>query len=83
MERKEIFEKLLQTKTENEISFVKNAYSVAGANIEVCPITLCKGLEFDTVVLVEKGKLFEHNNKNKFLYVGATRAINKLFVLKK
>lgn len=79
----EIFEKLSQTKSVNEISFVKNAYSVAGANIEICPITLCKGLEFDTVVLVEKGKLFEHSGKNKFLYVGATRAINKLFVLKK
>ncbi len=79
----EIFDELSKTKSPQEISFVKNAYSVAGTNIEVCPITLCKGLEFDTVILVEKGKLFEHENKNKFLYVGATRAINKLFVLKK
>ena len=80
---KEIFDELSKTKTVEEISFVKNAYSVAGTNIQICPITLAKGLEFDTVILVEKGKLFEHQNKNKFLYVGATRAINKLFVLKK
>ena len=80
---KEIFDELSKTKTIDEISFVKNAYSVAGTNIQVCPITLSKGLEFDTVILVEKGKLFEHQNKNEFLYVGATRAINKLFVLKK
>ncbi len=79
----EIFNELSKTRTVDEISFVKNAYSVAGTNIEVCPITLCKGLEYDTVVLVQKGKLFEYQNKNEFLYVGATRAINKLFVLKK
>ena len=80
---KEIFDELSKIKTVDEISFVKNAYSVAGTNIEVCPITLSKGLEFDTVILVQKGKLFEYQNKNEFLYVGATRAINKLFVLKK
>lgn len=80
---KEIFEYLSKTKTQNELSFVKNAYSVAGTNIEVVPIALSKGLEFDTVILVEKGKLFEHKDKSKFLYIGATRAINKLFVLKK
>ena len=79
----EIFNELSKTRSADEISFVKNAYSVAGTNIEVCPITLCKGLEYDTVILVQKGKLFEHQNKNEFLYVGATRAINKLFVLKK
>jgi len=80
---KEVFEILAQNKTEQEISLVKNAYSVAGTNIQVVPISLSKGLEFDTVVLIEKGKLFEHSGKNKFLYIGATRAINRLFVLKK
>ncbi|MBR1925800.1 MAG: AAA family ATPase [Clostridia bacterium] len=80
---KEVFEILAQNKTEQEISLIKNAYSVAGTNIQVVPISLSKGLEFDTVVLIEKGKLFEHSGKNKFLYIGATRAINRLFVLKK
>ena len=78
-----MFDELCKNKTENEISLIKNAYSVAGTNIQVVPISLSKGLEFDTVVLIEKGKLFEHSGKNKFLYIGATRAINRLFVLKK
>ena len=80
---KSVFDELCKNKTENEISLIKNAYSVAGTNIQVVPISLSKGLEFDTVVLIEKGKLFEHSGKNKFLYIGATRAINRLFVLKK
>lgn len=79
---KQIFEHLSASKIQEDVCFVKNAYSVAGTQIEIVPISLAKGLEFDTVILVEKGKLFEEKDKTKFLYIAATRAINKLFVLK-
>lgn len=79
---KEVFDFLCQNFDESILSFIKNAYSVAGTQVQVAPISLAKGLEFDTVIVVEKGKLFEIPQKNKFLFVSCTRAINQLFVLK-
>lgn len=77
-----IFEEIKKVVPETKLSFVKNAFVSAGTQIQVMPVSLCKGLEFDTVIVVEKGQLFEVENKNKFLYIATTRAINKLIVLK-
>ncbi len=80
---REIFEYLSKFVPETNISFVKNAYVPAGTQIQIVPVSLCKGLEFDTVVVAEKGQLFETDNSSKFLFIATTRAINKLVVLKK
>lgn len=80
---KEIYEDISKVIPETKLSFVKNAYMPAGTQVQIVPVALSKGLEFDSVIIVQKGKLFEYNDKNKFLYIAATRAINKLVVLKK
>ncbi len=79
---KEVYDYLQNNFDEKVLSFIKNAFSVAGTQIQVAPISLAKGLEFDTAIVLEKGKLFETKQKNKFLFVSCTRAINQLFVLK-
>jgi len=79
---KSIYDEIAKVMAEHKISFVKNAYSTAGTQIQVLPVSLSKGLEFDSVILVEKGKLFECDCKDKFIFIGATRAINRLIVLK-
>ena len=79
---KDIFEELSKVIAEHKISFVKNAYSVAETQVQVVPVALSKGLEFDTVIIVEKGKLFECEGRDNFIFISATRAINRLFVLK-
>lgn len=65
-----------------QVSFVKNATASATAKVQIIPVALCKGLEFGSVIVVKRGKLFQAQLKTNFEYIACTRAINKLAVLK-
>lgn len=79
---KEIYDEL-SLSVEGRIDFVQNANTVVSEQIQIMPVALAKGLEFDTVVVIDKGKLFENENKRNLMYIACTRAINKLVVFKK
>lgn len=78
---KDIFDELCKT-TNYQIDLVTDANTVVAEQIQIMPVSLAKGLEFDTVVIIEKGKLFENENRKNLMYIACTRAINKLVVLK-
>ncbi len=76
-----MFEELKKALGE-QVSFVKNASDSATSKVQIIPVALCKGLEFGSVIVVRKGKLFQTQLKTNFEYIACTRAINKLAVLK-
>jgi DNA helicase IV len=50
--------------------------------VELVPITLCKGLEFDHVVVVEPAAIVaEHDRGLHWLYVAITRAVSSLDIV--
>jgi DNA helicase IV len=51
------------------------------SRVTVVPVTLCKGLEFDHVVLVEPGRIEALPRGLNWLYVALTRAVTSLTVL--
>ena len=52
------------------------------ARVTLVPVTLCKGLEFDHVVLVEPARIVEsHARGLNWLYVALTRAVTTLTVV--
>lgn len=46
----------------------------------VIPLSLTKGLEFDSVIVVDKNGSFTNEENKKFLYLASTRALHKLNV---
>ncbi len=46
----------------------------------VMPLSLTKGLEFDSVIVVDKNGSFTNEENKKFLYLASTRALHKLNV---
>ena len=54
-----------------------------GQGIMVLPVNMTKGLEFDAVIIYEPDKKDypEDNRHVKLLYVAATRALHKLFIV--
>lgn len=44
----------------------------------VIPLSLTKGLEFDSVIVVDKNGSFTNEENKKFLYLASTRALHKL-----
>ena len=44
----------------------------------VMPLSLTKGLEFDSVIVVDKNGSFTSEESKKFLYLASTRALHKL-----
>lgn len=44
----------------------------------VIPLSLTKGLEFDSVIVVDKNGSFTKEENKKFLYLASTRALHKL-----
>ncbi len=79
---KNLYNELAKVIPENKIDFIKNASSRASTQVQVLSVPLSKGLEFDSAIVIEKGKLFEHTEGNKFLFIACTRARNHLFVLR-
>ena len=63
-------------------SFIKNAEDEACGQVQILPVILSKGLEFDTVIVIENGGLFNSELGTNLRYIACTRAINKLYVLK-
>ncbi|HWB67154.1 MAG TPA: ATP-binding domain-containing protein [Mycobacteriales bacterium] len=52
------------------------------ARVELVPVTLCKGLEFDHVIVVEPAAVVrEHDRGLHWLYVALTRAVSSLDVV--
>ena len=48
----------------------------------IMPLVFSKGLEFDAVILTDSFKNNKnHPNKNKRIYLGATRALHELYFL--
>lgn len=66
---------------ENKICIVDSAKSDAYAQVQVLPVSLSKGLEFNTVIVVCNGGLFDGLLGENLKYIACTRAINKLVVL--
>lgn len=64
-----------------KVCLIEDAKSNAFAQIQVIPATLCKGLEFNTAIVVNNGNLFSSELGNNLLFIACTRAINKLYVL--
>ncbi len=67
----------------SRLSLVENAKSSALEDIQIVPVGMCKGLEFNTVIVVENGGLFDSDLSENLKYIACTRAINKLYVFKK
>jgi len=67
----------------NRVGIVQDSHSSIDNQVQVVPVALSKGLEFDTAIVVLDGGLFESDFANHHKYIACTRAINKLFVLKK
>ena len=44
------------------------------------PLVLTKGLEFDTVVVVDSEKTFTSEGNEGYLYLASTRALHKLII---
>ena len=77
-----IYDELIKVISPEKLTFVKNAYVTAGSQVQVVPVALSKGLEFDTAIVVQKGELFDFDKDNHFMFIATTRAINKLIILK-
>lgn len=59
-----------------------NAKSTSQKQIQILPVTMSKGLEFDTVVVLPNDGVFKQEFGKQQNYIACTRAINKLYVLK-
>ena len=78
---KVIYAKLL--KLFDGVCLIKDATSVATGQIQILPVTLCKGLEFNTVFVVKNGGMFDSEFADNLTYIACTRAINELIVYSK
>ncbi|MBQ7978079.1 MAG: AAA family ATPase [Clostridia bacterium] len=79
---KEIVEKLSK-KFVDKVGLVDTAKSDAYTQVQVIPVSLSKGLEFNTAIVVKSGGLFDGEMGTNLKYIACTRAINKLYVLNK
>lgn len=68
-----------QAKTKTDL--IINAKDSSLKQVQVLPATLCKGLEFDTVLVLCTSGVFKNEFKKQHKYIACTRAINKLYVI--
>ena len=45
------------------------------------PLVLTKGLEFDSVIVFNKNKVFSGENNKPYLYMAVTRALHRLSII--
>ena len=64
------------------ICLIKDAHSVATQHIQVMPVALCKGLEFNKAIVIKDGGMFNSEFGTNLFYIACTRAINELVVIK-
>lgn len=48
----------------------------------IMPLVLTKGLEFDNVIVVDKGNCFDGDENRRYLYMASTRALHRLTIIK-
>ena len=77
-EAREVFENLKSEHT--HLRLCDNKSCEMGSAPVVMPLALTKGLEFDSVVVVDGSGAFTNNENKKFLYLASTRALHKLTV---
>ncbi|MGY3766272.1 HelD family protein [Vagococcus vulneris] len=70
------------TKNAAETAIVNNWLSELSAlNVTVMPITLCKGLEFDNVLIYNASNInYETTSDQRLLYTIASRAMKRLYI---
>jgi len=76
---KKLFSRL---KKSLNVCLIKDAQSVATSQIQIMPVALCKGLEFNKAIVIKNGGLFDSEFGVNLFYIACTRAINELIVLK-
>ena len=67
----------------HKLSLVNSASSIASEQIQILPVSLCKGLEYNTVLIINDGGMFDSILGSNLNYIATTRAINKLYVLRR
>ena len=77
----EIFESLNKN-VKDKADLIINAKDSSIKQIQVLPVTLAKGLEFDTAIVVCTSGAFKSDFAVQHTYIACTRAINKLYVIK-
>ena len=65
----------------SKICLIKDAQSVATTPVQLMPVALCKGLEFNKAIVVQNGGLFNSEFGTNLYYIACTRAINELIVI--
>lgn len=78
---REIYQSLNHTLKHNT-GLIVNAKDSSIKQIQILPVTMSKGLEYDTLIVVSSGGVFDGEFGKNQLYIACTRAINKLYVLK-
>ena len=77
-----IYQKLNDEYKQNT-DLITNAKDAGIRQIQILPVTMAKGLEYDTIIVVSDGGVFDGEFGKNHLYIACTRAINKLYVIKK
>ncbi len=78
---KETIEVYNNLKTEIEgLRICDNKSFELSHNPIVMPLALTKGLEFDNVIVYDRGDAFKGDKNKKYLYMAATRALHKLTI---
>lgn len=73
--------KIIRKQTEN-IRLCDNKSCQLSTAPVIMPLTLTKGLEFDTVFVVDEDNSFSGEENKKHLYLASTRALHKLNIFK-
>ena len=73
----------LDPKFKINADLIINAKDSSLKQIQILPVTMSKGLEFDTVIVIKDGGVFDGEFGKNHFYIACTRAINKLYVIKK
>lgn len=72
----------LEEEYKHNTDLIVNAKDSGVKQIQILPVTMSKGLEYDTVIVLGSGGVFDGAFGKNQLYIACTRAINKLYVLK-
>ena len=79
---KSLYDNLAQV-IPHRIGLVQDSRSSIDNQIQIVPVALSKGLEYDTAIVLRDEGLFDGEFAQSHLYIACTRAINKLYVFKK
>ena len=66
----------------HRIANINNSHISSDRQVQILPVSIAKGLEYDTVIVIENGGLLG-TKETSHHYIAYTRAINKLYVIKK